>query len=114
MPQLTPEQRAMRQVNKMRTSRYYKLLEGYFLWRREALLAEELESPFQIAKNRGAVEEIAKFLRHPELQAQYMETLKREEAKDTEPEPDHDERIRDQHADWRMTMGLSGGDEELI
>jgi|SRR5215469_2304136 len=98
---------AMRQVTAMRKSRYFRLLEGYFLWRREALLREELTSEFAIAKNRGAIEEIAKFLQHPELQALYLEH--------TQSDGEEAAAVESAGVDqsWRTSMGLRRLDEEL-
>lgn len=96
----------MKQVAAMRRSRYFRRLEGYFLWRREALLRETLTSPFEIAKNRGAIEEIAKFLQHPELQALYLE-----QTQGSAEEPAEESAGVDQS--WRTSMGLHQLDEEL-
>jgi len=103
---MTPEQAAIRQIQAMRKSRYFKILEGYFLWRREALLAEELTTEFALAKNRGAVEEIGKFLRHPELMALYLEHTKREPDESADLPAGVD-------TSWRTSMGLSVPEEGL-
>lgn len=64
---LTPEQQALREVNAMMRSRYYQLLHRYFVQRREELFTEEPGDSLALAMNRGAIRELTRLLKHPEL-----------------------------------------------
>ena len=64
---LTPEQHAMRDVTAMMRSRYYQQMHRYLVQRREELFTEEPETEFALAMNRGAIREVTRQLKHPEL-----------------------------------------------
>ena len=85
-PQSREELALHEEIRALVTSRYWKLLRRWLVNRRHQLFAEEPADTNQLWRNRGALNEIDKLLRAPELALLQMARLKHEPlAEDLEP-----------------------------